>query len=91
MFNFKSFYLFSYSRNAELTFVENPQLKKISFIIIKSDINSYLIIQSFSEYRELSSLHGWSLEITLTVPLRYAHPQLIIKYLSVLFQYVIDR
>ena len=54
-FDSNNSYMFSCNRNAQVTFVENPQLKIIRLII--------------SVIRALPYLHRGSLEITLPVPL----------------------
>jgi len=56
-------YVFYCSRNARVTFIENPQLKIISF---QNLIRWYLI-----HTRALPSLNGGRLKMTLTVPLKY--------------------
>ena len=53
--------MFSSSRNAQVTFVENSQVKIISF-------QMYALVYIVN--RAFPYLHGMSLEITLTVPLR---------------------
>ena len=58
--------MFSFSRNAKVTFAEDSKLKIISFYVNME----YLIDRAFKDkVRNLKSLHGVSLEITHTVPL----------------------
>jgi len=38
LFYFDNSYLFSFGRNAQVSFVENPQLIIVSFLILKIDI-----------------------------------------------------
>ena len=66
--------MFSYSRKAQFTFVEKPQIKIISFKIVNIDIY-FIIFQT--KFRKgtivkwaLPSFYGGTLEITLTVPLQ---------------------
>ena len=60
VFNYVDLYTFPNSRNAQVTFVENPQSKIISDKAFQGTVVN----------RALQSLQGKSLENTLTVPLR---------------------
>ena len=71
--NFDNFQVFSYFKNAQITFLKKSQLKIISFL----EIETLYIIHTWPEKasngtlvnRVLQTLHGGSLKITLTVPL----------------------
>ena len=73
LFDFYCCFIFSCSRNVQVTFEEKPQLKIISF----PNFKHWYLIKTWSGKafnglvvnRVLSSLHGRSLEIKLTVPL----------------------
>ena len=70
---FNNSYMFFCGRNAQVNFVVKPQLKNISF----KNYKHWYLIHTWSDeaFKDtvvnltLQSLHGESLEITLTVPL----------------------